>query len=115
MYYLSVKADGEFVSRRIPYPDYGDALAALGEYYEPKAAGSVLSLTTEVTRKRFMRSYAYLMRMEDLGADVPEGSPRSIAAIKQNTAFSFSKSYLFLIESEEGVSESDRIAREDEE
>jgi hypothetical protein len=115
MYHLSVKANGEMLRKRVPYADYAEAVAACGEYYEPRAPGSVLSFTSVVTRKRFMRSYAQLIRMEDLGSDVPGDSPQSIAAVKQNTAFSFSRSYVFLIESDDGVREAEQWAREDDE
>jgi len=61
-----------------------------------------------------MRSYAQLTRLVDLG-EVPRDSPQAVAAAKQSNAFSFSRSYVFLVESDEGVREAERRTREDNE
>lgn len=112
MYFLTVKAGGEIVRDRAPFVDYAEALAACGEYYEPRAAGAALNFTSVVTGKKFMRSYAHLTRLADLG-DVSRDSPQAVAAAKLSNAFSFSKSYAFLVESDDGVREAERRARED--
>ncbi|MDT0140831.1 hypothetical protein [Acidovorax sp. PRC11] len=114
MYFLTVKAGDEIVRDRTPFADYSEALAACGEYYEPRAAGAVLNFTSVVTGKKFMRSYAHLTRLADLG-EVSRDSPQAVVAAKQSNAFSFSKSYAFLVESEDGVHEAERRAREDDE
>lgn len=103
MYFLTIKAGNEVLRDRAPFTDYADALAARGEYYEPRAVGAALNFTSIVTGKKFMRSYAQLTRLADLAADVPRDSPQAVAAAKQSNAFSFSKSYAFLVESAEGV------------
>jgi hypothetical protein len=114
MYLLTIRAGDEILCERVPYADYAEALAACGEFYEPKAAGAALHFTSVVTQKKFMRSYASLTRMEDLSG-VPRSSPQAVAAAKQSNAFSFSRSYKFLIESDDGVQEAERRAREDKE
>ncbi|MBQ0936959.1 hypothetical protein KAK11_16650 [Ideonella paludis] len=114
MYFLTIKAGNEVLRDRAPFTDYADALAACGEYYEPRAVGAALNFTSIVTGKKFMRSYAQLTRLADL-ADVPRDSPQAVAAAKQSNAFSFSKSYAFLVESAEGVQEAEKWAREDNE
>ena len=73
-----------------------------------------MNFTSVVTGKKFMRSYAQLTRLADLG-DVSRDSPQAIAAAKQSNAFSCLKSYSFLVESDEGVREAERRVREDEE
>jgi hypothetical protein len=114
MYFLTVRAGGEIVRERIPYADYAEAVAACGEFYEPKVAGAVLNFTSVVKGKKFMRSHAQLTRMADLKG-VPRNSPQAIAAAKHSNAFSFTKSYTFLIQSEDGVRDAEHRAREDEE
>lgn len=115
MYFLTIRAGNEILKDRAEFADYADALAACGEYYEPRFAGSTLNFTSVVIGKRFLRSHAQLVRMEDLSGNVPLDSPQAIAAAKHSNAFSFDRSYAFLIESEEGAREADRIAREDSE
>lgn len=114
MYFLTIRADESVLCDRVPYPDYSDAIEACGEYYEPKARGAVMNFTSEVVGKKFVRAYAQLVRLEDLSPDVQRASPRSIMVTKQNNAFTFSRSYTFLIESELGVQEAERLKREDE-
>ncbi len=113
MYFLSVSANDELLRERVRFADYAEAVAACGEYYEPRVAGATLNFTTVVTGKKFMRSHAQLVRMADLGSDVPRDSPRAVTAAKQSNAFTFARSYTFLIESEEGVREADRMAQEE--
>ena len=113
MYFLTVMAGDEMLLERVSFADYAEAVAACGEFYEPRAAGAALNFTTVVMGKKFMRSHAQLTQMADLGDNVPRDSPRAIAAAKQSNAFSFSKSCAFLIESEDGVREAERMARED--
>ena len=115
MYFLTVKSNDEILLEREPFTDYAEAVAACGKYYEPRFAGSVLSFTTDVSGKQFLRSYAQLTCIDDLGEDVPRDSPRWIAAAKQSNAFTFAKSYVLLIESEEAIREAERMAREDDE
>lgn len=114
MYHLTIKAGDEILRQRVPFADYAEAVAACGEFYEPRVSGAALNFTSVVTGKKFMRSYAQLIRVADLGADVPRDSPQVIAAAKQSNAFSFSKSCSFLIESDDGVREAERRAEEDE-
>lgn len=114
MYFLTVKAGNEILHDRTPFADYSEALAACGEFYEAKANGAALNFTSVVTGKKFMRTFAQLTRMADLG-DVPRDSPQAIAAVKQSNAFTFAKSYAFLVESDEGIHEAELRAHEDDE
>jgi len=113
MYLLTVFSNDVKIRERVPYSDFFDAISACGEYYEPRAAGAVLSFTSEVIGKRFMRAYAQLLRMEDVPDGTPGDSPRAVLAKKQGIAFDFARSYTFLIESELGSQEADRIKHED--
>lgn len=112
-YFLSVFSGEEVLREQEEFADFAEAVAACGEYYEPRAEGSVLNFTTVVTGKRFMRSYAQLVRIDDLPSDVAPGSPQSLAAIKQDNAFSFTRSYHFLIESQAGWETGAQWQRED--
>lgn len=113
MYYLTICAGDELLEERVKYQDYADAIAACGQYYEPRSAGSVLSFTSEVRGKKFMRSYAQLSRLEDLGESVGRLSPQGLRAVKSDNAFVYAKSYTFLIESELGARETDWFLEED--
>jgi hypothetical protein len=113
MYFLTVRAGDSVLCDRVPYADYAAAIEACGAYYEPKARGAVMNFTSEAVGKKFMRAYAQLVRLEDLAPDVPRGSPRHDMATKQGNAFAFTKSYTFLIESEAGVEEAERLKREE--
>ncbi|WP_432731289.1 hypothetical protein [Variovorax sp. W6] len=114
-YFLSVFSGEEVLREQEEFADFAEAIAACGEYYEPRARGSVLNFTTVVTGKQFMRSYAQLVRIDDLPSDVAPGSPQSLAAIKQDNAFSFARSYHFLIESEAGLEQAAQWQREEDE
>lgn len=114
MYFLTIKSGEDILCNRVPFADYADAIAACGDYYDPRTAGATLNFTSVVVAKKFLRSYASLTRLEDL-RDTPRGSPQAIAAVKQDNAFVFKNSYVFLIESDEGVREAQRREREDDE
>ncbi|TDS84996.1 hypothetical protein [Comamonas sp. JUb58] len=111
MYFLTITGGDEMLCERTPFHDYAEAVAACGEFYEPKAPGAVLNFTSVVVRKKFVRSYTHLTLLADLG-DVPHDSPEAFLAAKQSNAFSFSRSYVFVIESSEGVREADERASE---
>lgn len=114
MYFLTIKSGKDILCNRVQFADYADAMAACGAYYDPRYAGSTLNFTSVVVGKKFLRSYASLTKLEDL-RDVPRNSPQAIAAAKQDNAFVFANSYVFLIESDEGVREAQRREREDDE
>jgi len=113
MYYLTIYADNDLVEERVAYQDYAEAIAACGNFYEPRFARSVLTFSSEVIGKTFMRSYAQLNRLEDLGEDVDRSSPQALRAVKHGNAFVYSRSYRFLIESELGAQEADQMREED--
>lgn len=114
MYFLTIKSGEEILCNGVPFPDYADAIAACGAYYDPRYAGSTLNFTSVVVGKKFLRAYASLTKLEDL-RDVPRNSPQAIAAAKQDNAFLFAKSYFFLIETYEGMREAQQREREDDE
>ena len=111
MYFLSVFSRGTAIVERVPYTDFADAIAACGEYYEPRSRGAVLRFESIVTGKRFMRAYSSLTRPEDLEASADERLRHRAA--KDSNAFLYSKSYNFLIESDAGVAEAERFNDED--
>lgn len=115
MYFLTIAAKNSSICERVPYSDFGEAILACGNYYQPRFPGSVLDFTSEVVGKKFARAYAQLTLLEDLPPDTPRDSPQGIKALKQGNAFIFEKSYTFLIESEAGVKEADRFRAEDNE
>ena len=114
MYFLTVFSGDEKIRNRIPYVDYAEAIAACGDYYEPKALGAQLLFTSVVMQKKFMRAYATLTHISELDDNATDEA-RAYAIIKQSNAFDFLKSYDFLIESEAGVLQSAEWAKEDEE
>lgn len=114
-YFLSIFSGEEVLRDQEPFADFAEAIAACGEYYEPRARGSVLNFTSIMTGKQFMRSYAQLVRIDDLASDVAPGSSQALAAIKQDNAFSFARSYHFLIESEARLQQRASWQQEDDE
>lgn len=111
MYFLSVFSRGVAIVERVPYTDFADAIAACGEYYEPRSVGAVLSFDSVVTGKRFMRAYSSLTRPDDLDNSAEERVRHRAA--KDSNAFLYSASYTFLIESEAGVAEAEQRKDED--
>src|SRR5262245_22605308 len=103
MYYLTIKKNGEVILAKQPFADYAAAVAFTSQFYQPRAARSVLRFTTEVINGEFARSYATLERPENLDKDSPFFKERCHATVKKANAFSFDASYLFLIESELGI------------
>ncbi|OWQ43761.1 hypothetical protein CDL60_28540 [Roseateles noduli] len=112
IYFLTIKSGDEVLQDRTPFADYAEAIAACGEFYEPKTAGASLEFISVVKGKRFMRSYSHLTRLEDLG-EVPAGTQQAIVATKQGNAFKFLKSYTFFIESEEGIADLEKFLNDD--
>lgn len=111
MHFLSVFSADVAIVERVPYADFADAIAACGEYYEPQTRGAVLSFESIVTGKRFLRAYSSLTRPDDLNSSEDERVRHRAA--KDSSAFLYSKSYTFLIESEAGVAEAERRKYED--
>jgi len=103
VYYLTVMRDGVEVVRRQQCADYAEAVAFTSRYYrvKPPIRRAVLKFYTEAINGQFARSYATLTRERDIGTDRARSIDRH-AAIKQENAFEFDASYLFLIESEVG-------------
>jgi hypothetical protein len=112
-YFLTIESGDVPIVERVPFADYADAIDACSSYYEPNARGAVLTFSSEVRGKKFLRSYASLTRPEDLGVDPDRSSPRWRRAAKDSIAFLYSKSYTFLIESEAGAADTDRLRHED--
>ena len=111
MYFLSVFSRGIALVERVPYADFAEAIAACGEYYEPRFGGSTLSFDSDVRGKKFLRAFASLTRPEDLD-DKAIQIVRDMASRNSN-AFLYSKSYRFLVESEAGVAECERLRAEE--
>jgi hypothetical protein len=103
-YYLTVQRDGVDVVRRQEFADYADAVAFTSRYYRVKlpVRRAVLKFYTEAINGQFARSYATLTRVQDVNGNRPHATEARNAAIKQENAFVFDASYLFLIESEPG-------------
>jgi len=114
MYFLSVfQGQREIVVRR-PFADFADAIAACGDYYEPRALGAVLEFNVQVSGKIFRRATAQLTRPEDVAPE-KSNSPVAWRAAKQSNAFRFDHSYRFLVESDAGIEQAERWQRDDEE
>jgi len=113
MYFLTIEVEGTAIVERAPFDDYAQAIEACGGYYEPRFPGSALTFSTVVVGKKFMRAYASLTRLEDLGEAVDRSSPQAHRAVKDGNAFIYPKSCHFLIESELGVLDLDRMRDED--
>ena len=109
MYFLTIQIGDSVIVERRPYGDYSDAIAACAEHYEPRFPGSVLKFSCEVIGKKFMRSYASLTRLEDLGEDVDRSAGQGFKAVKDGNAFVYPKTCTFLIESELGARETDQF------
>lgn len=112
MYFLTVLEDQRVVVLKRPYADFADAVAACGDYYEPRAVGAVLEFNVEVTSKIFRRATAQLTRPEDVSQE-HANSPVAWRAAKQSNAFQFDSSYSFLVESEAGIEQAAQWQRED--
>jgi len=114
MYYLSVlkgKDKGEVVASK-SFDDFGHAMAACSDYYNPKAHRAVLSFTTEAINGKFARAYAELNRPEDIDIDSTDidsadGNDEYQCAIKQANVHDYDSSFLFLIESDFGIQDAD--------
>jgi len=115
MYFLSVyrgPALEELIECRRQFRDFAEAVAACGEYYEPRAQGAVLEFTAAVTGKVLRRANAQLMRPEDVPHDAPDA--RRWSAAKQSNAFRYGHSYHFTVETEAGIEQAEQWRREDE-
>ena len=104
VYYLTVQRDGVDVVRRQEFADYADAVAFTSRYYQvkPSIGRAVLKFYTEAINGQFARSYAALTRVEDVSENHPYATEARNAATKQENAFVYDASYLFLIESDLG-------------
>lgn len=110
MYYLSVKSDdGQLLVDRDPFDDYGEAMAALDRFIRPRPGRAVLTFTTELINGQFARSFAQLRRPEDLDPEHPMFETLWRTAAKQDNAYTYERGYRFVIESEYGAAETDRI------
>jgi len=112
MYFLSVFQNQREIARRRPFSDFAEAIAACGEYYEPRAAGAVLQFSVQVTGKIFRRATAQLTRPEDVPAE-QANSPVAWRAAKQSNAFRFEYSYAFLVESDAGIEQAEQWLRDE--
>jgi len=113
MYFLSVFQDKREIVARRPFADFADAVAACGDYYEPRTLGAVLEFNVQVTGKIFRRATAQLARPEDVPFEYAD-SPVAWRAAKQSNAFRFDHSYHFLVESEAGIEQTEQWQRDDE-
>lgn len=113
MYFLSVFQDQREIVVRRPFSDFAEAIAACGEYYEPRAVGAVLEFSVEVTGKIFRRAIAQLTRPEDVPSE-QANSPVGWRAAKQSNAFRFDFSYTFLVESDAGIEQAEEWLRDKE-
>lgn len=113
MYFLTIEVEGAAIVKRAPFDDYAQAIEACGEYYEPRFPGSVLTFSTVVVGKKFMRAYASLTRLDDLAEAVDRSSPQADRAVKDGNAFIYPKSCRCLIESELGVLDLESMRDED--
>ena len=104
-YFVTVGKNGDQIVDRKPFDDYGEAVASLNLYYQPKAGRCVLKLSTEVVNGVFARSFGGLNIPEDIEATDESTQRKYSAAAKQSNAFDYDASYFFLIESEFGISE----------
>ena len=109
MYYLTITKDGMDVVRRMVFDDYAAAVGYTARFYEPKAVRSVLSFTTEVINGQFARSFATLNRPETLDPAGPFYKEKYHRAAQQSNAFAFDASYLFVIESDVGVRDTEAM------
>jgi hypothetical protein len=107
MYFLSVFQDQREIVMRRPFSDFAEAIAACGDYYEPRAAGASLQFSVEVTGKIFRRATAQLTRPEDVPSE-QANSPMAWRAAKQSNAFRFDYSYHFLVESDAGIEQAEQ-------
>jgi hypothetical protein len=112
-YFLSVFEDERDVVYRRPFKDFSEAVAACSDYYEPRTTGAVLEFTVQVIGKVVRRAIAQLTRPEDVRPE-HKNSPVSWRAAKDSNAFSFGHSYVFLIETDLGIEQTEQWKREDE-
>ncbi|MCA9663517.1 MAG: hypothetical protein KC486_34625 [Myxococcales bacterium] len=112
MYFLSVWAsDGERLASDEPFESYDEAMASLSRFIRPKGTRAVLSFTTELINGVFARTYAQVRRPEEVEALPRQRRLEGMLhrAIKQHNAYDYDRGYLFVIESEYGKTESDRV------
>jgi hypothetical protein len=109
MYYLTVKKNGEVIVSKQAFHDYAEAVAFTSQFYRPRSIRSVLRFASEAINGEFVRSYATLIKPENIEKDSPHYRERFHAAVKKVNAFDFDGSYLFVIQSEVGMSDAEAM------
>lgn len=111
VYFLTVKNtdSGQRLVEREPFEDYGEAMRALSSYLRPRNPRSVLVFSTELINGEFARTFMQVRRPEDLDPKDPLSKQLRPLASKQANAYDYDCDYLFIIESEYGAAEADRI------
>lgn len=113
MYYLTVTRGEEDIVRRETFEDYGEAMAALSRYVQPRGPGrAVLAFHTELIDGKFARTYLTVTPPDEVDPGLSFHEERRHLAVKQYNAYAYDHSYFFLIESAVGMVEADRCAAE---
>jgi hypothetical protein len=114
MYYATIYKNSEAIVHRKPFNDFSDAIDFTSSFYRLRLGGT-LSFTTEVINGKLARSYAELVRLADVEAPKPFDQWRYQQAAKQSSSFDFNGTYLFMIETDFGIFETERYNADEEE
>ena len=110
-YHLTVHADGAPLVTREPFDDYARAIGFVSRYYRPRSGRSVLTFDTEVIDGKFARAYKALNVPEALDRTDPDFAALYHIAAKNSNAFDYDRSYRFLVESDFGIDQAERVAK----
>lgn len=115
IYYLTVAKNREVIVSRLPFDDYSAAIEFISRYYHPRVPGSRATLTfaTEIINGLFARSFGSLTACADVEDNATDEEYDEAA--KQDVAFVYDGSYRFLIETDVGIRDRERMLRAEDE
>jgi hypothetical protein len=106
-YFVTVYSEDATIIERLACLDFAEALNVCSRFYSPRTSRSVLSFTTEVINGRFSRSFAELLKPDNIAGTDEQSRLLYDRAAKQTNAFDYERGYFFLIESTAGKVEAD--------
>ena len=112
-YYLTINHNGVELLRRMQFDDFGAAIAHTSKFYRTRIPGTnaILEFTTEALNGKLARAFAGLTSPDDVKGEENEWG-HALAA-KQSCAFEFDGSYIFVIETDLGIKDSDDFNTEE--